>query len=182
MKDLRNRQSGARHKRPQCFVAGHPDLVERLKATIIARSEHALPSLKSPAPPPWSRSKGAYDPRVKLSRSGFERLPKQEINMKVKFEGVNPDGTMRRRIAGLPWDPYTIVGTYKRKNGLRRTYEYEAEWHGEEQGTGWEAVVRHEGELKGTLGGLILTGPATPREVVILAVETSIEDLIGMVE
>ena len=102
--------------------------------------------------------------------------------MKVKFEGVSPDGTRRGRITGLPWDPYTIVGTYKRKKGLRRTYEYEANWQGQEQGTGWEAGVRHEGELKGTLGGFISTGLATPREAVTLAVESSIEDLVQMVE
>ena len=40
------------------LVAGYPDLVERLKATIIGRSGARVPPLKSPSPAPTVASQG----------------------------------------------------------------------------------------------------------------------------
>lgn len=73
-------------------------------------------------------------------------------------------------------------GSYTRKKGLHRKYEYTASWGDEEQGVGWHAKVRFEGELKGTLNGILLNSQIPPRDMVIAMVEASIENLVQMIE
>ena len=102
--------------------------------------------------------------------------------MKIEPKCVTLDGGRLYQISGLPWEASTTTGMCTRKEGLRRTYAYEASWQDTEQGLVWKARVWHGGELKGVIGSSISTGLLTSEEAVNLAVRTYVADVRGMQE
>ena len=76
----------------------------------------------------------------------------------------------------------SVSGTYKRKRGLRRTYVYVAYWGNEERNIAWHAMIRCDGELKGRPRGIVMNRHFNLAVTIASLVESSIENLIEMVE
>ena len=74
-------------------------------------------------------------------------------------------------------------GTYKRRQGEKREYQYKASFSPSEQGFIWNAKIRSEGECKGTCGGEVLTTASDLASAMVkMIVEDSIEKLVNVVE
>lgn len=77
-----------------------------------------------------------------------------------------------------------ITGTYQREAGARRAYAYQVIYEAPGEYLEWQAMVMHEGEIRGTPRGKLYVTPTmlNVQRTVREAVEIAIEQLLDVRE